>query len=178
MFPAALNHHLSQRHPEWSSSYNHICGGPRHEHRPPENHPEEPVQNGSKWQGEGRRRGSDWFAGVKQRDGASWRCLSLINQHLSATEGGTGSRRLGRRREMDHGSYPIMHLFVFVVHLKMFSGEQCYQKYWDFIFKPACSWSSCNLIITTQIVQGKSNWAIFQFFSTFYKNTWFYSRRQ
>lgn len=49
-FPAALNHPLSQRQPELSISYNHICGGPRHEHRPPENL-EEGVQNGSKWQG-------------------------------------------------------------------------------------------------------------------------------
>lgn len=36
MFPVALNRPLSQRHSESSINYNHICGGPRHEHRPPE----------------------------------------------------------------------------------------------------------------------------------------------
>lgn len=87
MFPAALNHPLSQRHPESSISYNHICGGPRQEHRPPEN-PEERGSKQLQMPGEGWRRGSDWFGGVSSRtERAGGVLVPSLNTCLPQREG-------------------------------------------------------------------------------------------
>ena len=106
MFPAVFNQPLSLWHPESSSSYNHIYGGPRQEHRPPRT----PRRKGFKTAPYGRVRVAE---GVRliwwwwQEDRAAGGALVPSLNTCRPQEGGWRSRRLERRVEMDQQTHHI-----------------------------------------------------------------------